>query len=92
MARNLARRWLEAAAHPEYRLTVYYVGQEIKGLPNLLRSFRDGRVKIGSVEPIPDLGISEGFDSVTVWSSDREALRRLSAWFEQRGFETTGVW
>ena len=92
MARNLARRWLEAQAHPEYRVTVYFVGKEAKGMPNLLRSFRDGKVRIGSVEPILDLGVAEEFDSVTIWTSNRDALVRLASWFEGHGYETSGVW
>lgn len=92
MAKNLAKRWLESSAHPEHRLTIYYVGREIKGIPNLLRSFRDAKLRIGSVDPITDLGVAEGFDSVTIWSGDRDALVRLASWFEDHGYETTGVW
>ena len=92
MARSLARRWLEDQSHPEHRVTVYFVGREARGYPSLLRSFRDSRLRIGSIEPITDLGVSEGFDSVTLWSSNREGLAKLAAWFEERGFETTGVW
>lgn len=92
MARSLARRWLDAQARPEHRLTIYYVGKDVRGIPNLLRGFRDAKLKIGSVDPIPDLGVSENFDSVTVWSSDRDALVRLAAWFEGHNYETSGVW
>jgi hypothetical protein len=92
MARNLAKRWLEAEVRPEHRLTIYYAGKEVRGLPNVLRGFRDARLKIGKMDAIPDLGITEGFDSVTVWSSDRDALVRLAAWFEVHHYETTGVW
>jgi hypothetical protein len=92
MARALAKRWLEANVRPEHRLTIFYVGKDVRGLPNLLRSFRDAKVRIGSMDPIPDLGVSEDFDSVTVWSTDRDAVVRLAAWFEFHGYDTTGVW
>lgn len=92
MARALARKWVEAQARPEHRLTVYFIGKEVWGLPNLLRGFRDSKLKIGSVDPIPDLGVSEDFDSVTVWSSDRDALVKLAAWFENHQYDTSGVW
>lgn len=93
MARDLARRWLEANIRPEHRVTIFFVGKDVRGnIPNLLRSFRDSRLRIGSMEPIPDLGIQEDFDSVTVWSSNRDAVHRLAAWFELHGYETTGVW
>lgn len=92
MARSLAKRWVEARVHPEHRLTVFYVERDTRGIPNLLRSFRDNKLRIGSVDPIPDLGVSEGFDSVTVWSSNRDALVRLAAWFEEHRYDTSGVW
>ena len=92
MARALAQRWLAAHAHEEHRLTVFYMGKEARAIPNLLRSFRDAKLRIGSVAPIRDLGVMENFDSVTVWSADRDALVKLASWFEQYGYETTGVW
>lgn len=92
MARNLARQWLEEHVRPEHRMTIYTPVAERKGLPKLLRSFRDKKLKIGSVSPIPDLGIQEEFDSVTVWSSDQDAILRLATWFETHGYETSGVW
>lgn len=94
MARSTARRWLEARATPEHRLRVFYGGNyEGRGFGNLLRLFRDGKLKVGGIEGIPDLGIQEnGFDSITLWSQDREAMAELSRYFESRNFETSGVW
>ena len=92
MAKLVAKRWLKARAKAEFRLKVYAGAKEIRGLPNLLRSFRDGKLKIGSVEPIRDLGIQEEFDHFTIWSSDRGGLVALKEWFETRGCETSGVW
>ena len=92
MARALALRWLEAHVRPEHRLTVFYAGKDAQSIPNLLRSFRDAKLRIGSMDPITDLGVQEDFDSVTVWSANRDAVVRLAAWFEQHGYETTGVW
>ena len=92
MAKAVARRWLESRVHPEYRLKVYYGPREIRGLTALLRSFRDAKLKVGSIDPIPDLGIKEGFDHFVVWSSDRDGLMELRDWLEKRGCETTGVW
>ena len=92
MARLVAKRWIEARTHSEYRLTVYYGSREIRGLPGLLRSWRDAKIKIGGMTPIPDLGLKEGFDHFEVWSSDREGLLEFKTWCEARGCETTGVW
>jgi len=92
MAKVVAERWLNARTRDEHRLTVYYGPKEIKNLPGLLRSFRDAKLKIGSIDPIPDLGIQEEFDSITIWSSDRVGLVHLREWVEERGCETSGIW
>jgi len=92
MAKAVARRWLQSRLRPEYRLRVYYGAREVRGAPALLRSFRDAKLKIGSVDPIEDLGVREDIDHFEVWSSNRDGLRELQAWFEARGCETTGVW
>lgn len=92
MAHNVAARWLSARATPVHWLTVYYGPREIKNLPGLMRSFRDERVRLGSMQPIPDLGVREEFDHFVVWSSDRGGLIALSHWLETRGLETSGIW
>ena len=92
MAKLVAARWLEARARPEHRVKVFYGPREIKNASNLLRSFRDGKLKIGSIDPILDLGIREEFDHMVLWSSDKDALMRLAGWFEARGCETSGIW
>lgn len=91
MTKRVASRFLENRSRLEYRLKIFKGCSNIRNFPSLLRSFRDGRVKIGSLDPIYDLGISEGFDYVTVWSSNHLALKQLSDWAEQKGMETSGV-
>lgn len=92
VTRRVAQRWLRRVAAPEYRFEILYGAKDFKNLPNLLRTFRDGKVSLG-VPTIPDLGIKEAsLDSVSVWSKDRDALITLQNWFEKRGFETTGIW
>jgi len=92
MARRVARRWVRQAAQAEFRFRVLLGAKEIRNLPGLLRSFRDCRIAMVDVSPIPDLGVKEAFDYIDVWSRDREGLIQLQNWFEKRGFETTGVW
>lgn len=92
MARRVAAKWLEANAHPEYRITVYAGSEELNNLPGLLRGFRDGHVRLGSVARISDLGIDGGLDQVTLWSRNRSALVSLDRWLTKRGCETTGIW
>jgi hypothetical protein len=89
MAKEVARRWLEAKARAEYRLRIY--GSHIRNFPGLLRAFRDNRTRIAGVKSIPDLGIREGFDTVSVWSTDYDALMSLQKWVESRGMDTSGV-
>lgn len=94
MARRLAKRFLEDASSPEYRLRVYYYGtpRQKRAYPNLLRSFRDGKLRLGGMDAIPDLGVHEEFDHFEVWSADRDALKKLAEWFEDNNFETSGIW
>jgi len=92
MARAVAHRWLEARLRPEHRVKVFYGAQDIRGLPSLLRSFRDGKIRLGTVQPIADLGIHEEFDHFIIWSSDHDGLLKLASWLETRGCETTGIW
>jgi len=94
MARRVARRWVTGLAAPEYRLRILYGMTEIRQLPNLMRSFRDGRIAMEGVDlgSLPDLGVKENFDSLEIWTRNREALSKMQAWFEDRGFETSGVW
>lgn len=92
MAKLVARRWLDKMAQTECRFEVLYGAREIRKLSSLLRSYRDGKVAMEGLKPIPDLGMRESFDSLALWSTDRVALIALKDWFEKRGFETTGIW
>lgn len=91
LARTVAARYLSDAASPEFRLTVFLNGADTRNVPGLLNGLRDGRLRLGGMSAPPDLGVREEFDSVTVWSSDETSLRKVAAWFEARGFETSGV-
>jgi len=92
MARAVARRWLAKVATAEYRIRVMYRAREYRNLPNLLRAFRDGKVKIANLHPVQDLGVREDFDFVEVWSHNYEGLYKLGQWFEKQDFDTTGIW
>lgn len=91
MARMVASEWLSSRARAEYRIRVYY-NQDLGNYVNLLRGFRDGQVKIAGVQPIPDLGIQHENGSLTVWSSDHNALASLKVFFEKKGMETSWIW
>lgn len=93
MAKKVARDWLLSHASPHYRIVAYLtVNDASSKIPSLLYSFRNGKARLASVPPIPDLGIKIGFDSVSVWSSDKEAMLKLDEWFRSKGCETIGVW
>lgn len=92
MAKRIAERWIRKVAHAEHRFDVLLGAREVKNLPNLLRAMRDGKVALEGVPRVASLGIQESFDSLTLWSGDREAMVSLKDWFEKRGFETTGIW
>lgn len=91
LARAIAARYLSDAASPEFRLTIFLNGTDGRNVPGLLSGLRDGRLRIGGMSAPSDLGVREEFDAVTLWSSDEESLRKVAAWFEARGFETSGV-
>ena len=90
MTKKVARQWLLAQAKPEYRFRVF--NPNAKDYPSVLRSFRDGKLRLASVEPLPDLGLSEDFEGFYVWSSDRDSLKTLERWFARRGLETNWIW
>ena len=90
MSKDVARKWLQAQTKPEYRVRVF--NPNSKDYPSVLRSFRDGKLKLAGVEPIPDLGVKEDFGCFYVWSSDQESMQTLQKFFERRGLETSWIW
>lgn len=93
LARDVARRWILKRAKPEYRFKVFYRSpKDVRGVVALLRGFRDGKRRIANIDPISSLGVKEGFDHVVIWSHNREAMVKLAKWFEENGFDTTGIW
>jgi hypothetical protein len=90
MSKTVARAWLVSHAKPEYRFRVF--NPNAKDYPSMLRSFRDGKMKLAGVQPLPDLGVKESFDSFFVWSSDYEAMKTLHGWFDKHGLETSWIW
>jgi len=90
MTKKVARQWLLKQARPEYRFRVF--NPNAKDYPSILRSFRDGKIAMEEVHPLPDLGVKEDFEGFYVWSSDREALKTLQQWFAKRGLETNWIW
>lgn len=93
MAKDIAKQWLRKRVSDEYRLKIYSTQTvDFQPLPGLLKSLREGKVKLGSVTQIKDLGVDVGFDYISIWSSERETLIELKDWLEKRGFETSGVW
>lgn len=98
MARQVADRWLAEVSQKEFRFAAMAgVGKsevDVRLLVGSLRSWRDGRTKIGNLRAIPDLGVREipGTNSIEVWASDCDGLRKLSSWMESRGFETNFIW
>lgn len=94
LAKRIARKYIQKIAKAEYRFDVFYStidSGKVKRLPELLRSFRDGKVKIENIPYIPDLGMEEALDKITLWSADGTLLRVLHQWLEGKGLETTGL-
>ena len=93
MAKRVALKWIKANSAPEYKLSVYRGSVKASlNLPALLKSFRDGKLKIASLSAIPDLGVQPEFDHVVVRSSDFDALTALDAALQKIGCDTSGVY
>jgi hypothetical protein len=91
-AKDVASQWIRKISQAEFRFDILWGPKDIHFLPTILRAFRDGRTSLENVRPIPDLGISETDDKVSVWGTNRESLVSLKDWLERRGYETSGVW
>lgn len=89
MARKLAGQWIDEHSREEYRFNIMASPRYFGGI---LRSFRDGRLKLSKVLPLPDLGVEEMSESVQVWSSDRDGLKSLERYFAKIGVETSWIW
>ena len=92
MAKRIARSWVEKVATPEHRLTIYLGSDPIKNISGLIRSFRDGKLRLAGMSPLYDLGVQNEFDKIILKSRNREALSKLNDWLTEKGFETTGLW
>jgi len=91
MAKKVAADWLANNASAEYRFRVYH-NADAGVFVNLLRGFRDNRVKLAGVDPIPDLGLKNEVSGFTIWSSDWSALQSLKTFLEKRGMDTSWIW
>ena len=92
MTKRVADRWVRSVLNPEYRFKVLYGSRDTRNMADFMYSFRDGRVAMAGVTRVSDLGIKDTSDGLELWSKDRESLLSLHAWYERRGYETTGVW
>lgn len=97
LAHTVANRWLNEVSRKEYRFSVFpgsgKTEMDMRLLAGSLRFWRDGKARIAAVASISDLGVKESTsNSIEVWASDCDALRKLASWMESRGFETNFIW
>lgn len=92
MSRRVALAWLEEKINPFYSLTIYYKDGNPNKLTDVLRSFRDNKLKIPGVPTIDDLGMNPFFDGIHMWSANKSNILILKDWFEKHGYETSGIW
>ena len=83
MSKSVARQWLLKKAKPEYRFRVF--NPLAKDYPSVLRSFRDGKLKLGSVEPLPDLGVKEDYRTAKMPPVNTSLLDGELAWRQHDG-------
>ena len=92
MAKRIAEKWIENRSAPEHKLTIFRGSSKSSlNLPSLLRLFRDGKARVYTAAPIPDLGIQPEFDHVVVRSKDFDALVGLEGAVQKFGCDTSGV-
>ncbi len=94
MAKSVAGRWLVDMSKGEYRFSLmgFTTSMDCRKFASLIRSWRDGTAKIATTTHIADLGVQEHGDSIEVWSSDAEGLRKFAKWVESTGLETDFIW
>ena len=92
VSKSAADRWIQKHVSPEYRVDIYPGSHDLRKMYSKLKSFRDASYKMGSLEPVRDLGIIDHGDRLTIWSSDHGRMLKLCSYLESRGFETSGIW
>jgi hypothetical protein len=100
MAKAVAARWLLGLTHSEYRFSIFGFANQAKAkkFAASLRSIRDQKhnktagEETARIPAIADLGVKERGDTVEVWSSNVDALRKLAKWAEIVGLNTDFIW
>ena len=92
LAKRVAEQWVKDFLKAEFRVDVYYGTGQVKNLVGLLRSVRDGKTAVEGLPLISDLGLREGYDYLSVWSSDHDKMLSLVQWLESKGYETSRLW
>ncbi len=101
ISKDVARKYIFQCASPEYRFNVICFDEKTARLQSwLLKKFRSAEArdrtqvfgKLGTLDPIQDLGVSVHNDTLSVWSCNRKGLLELKDHFENSGFETSGIW
>ncbi len=91
MVKRVVHKWCTQHASLECRFDIFKKTGE-KSIFKILNMFRNGKTHLKGVPPISDLGISDGQDFVSVWSSNIEGMRQLHEWAISKGYETSGLW
>lgn len=104
MAKSVADRWLQGASRSEYRFNIFGFPHPVKArkFAATLRSLRDRNQRregadtskegTAYIPAIADLGVKERGDTVEVWSSNVDSLRKLARWAESTGLNTDFIW
>jgi hypothetical protein len=101
MAKAVAARWLQGVTRSEYRFNIFGFANQVKAkkFASSLRALRDREQRREASEDgllhipvIPDLGVRERGDTIEVWSSNVEGLRKLAKWAESVGLNTDFIW
>jgi hypothetical protein len=91
MIRRVVQKWCEVNAKPEYRFDIFKNTGE-KNIYILLKTFRDKKANLEGVPFIEDLGLKDGQDFISLWSSNKDGMKCLHEWALNKGYETSGLW
>lgn len=101
IAKAVAARWLQGLTRSEFRFSIFGFANQVKAkkFASSLRAIRDRQQRrdasvdhIIHIPAIVDLGVRERGDSVEVWSSNVDGLRKLAKWADSVGLSTDFIW
>lgn len=91
ITKEVALRWVQSVSQPHFKVYIYGPVEKLGKLHRVLAQLREGKARTGSLSNLGDLGLAREFDSLAIWSSDEDGIKKLNSWLERHGYETSGT-